>query len=91
MRGEGTALTVRELRSGSHPSNHLRINPVIFSMRPEKSDHQDTRPVLHSRDQSVVVALDVEHHAAGLEDALAKISLPSNSLEGREGLTNEKI
>ena len=38
-------------------------------MRPEKPDHQDARLILHASNQSVVVALDVEHDPAGLQNA----------------------
>ena len=38
-------------------------------MRSEEPDRQHARLVLHGCDQPVVVALDVEYHAAGLENA----------------------
>lgn len=38
-------------------------------MSPEEADCQDSCLILDARDQSVIVALDVEHHSAALENA----------------------
>ena len=38
-------------------------------MAPEESDCQDSGPILQARDQPVVIAFDVEHDPARLENA----------------------
>jgi hypothetical protein len=42
-------------------------------MTTEESDRKDTRAILDRRYQSVIVALDIENHAAGLEDARFRV------------------
>jgi hypothetical protein len=52
-----------------HPSNCLRIDFVILGMGAEKPDRHGCCAVLDGRNQSIVVALDVENDPAGLENA----------------------
>src|SRR5258708_29283611 len=56
-------------RSGLHPSHGLRVYSVVLAMGAEEPDCHRSRPILEGRDQSVIVALDVEDDPAGLENA----------------------
>jgi len=60
-------------RRESHPSNGLRVNPVELCVAAEEADREDSRAVLDRRCQSVVVALDIEDHATGLENTRFRV------------------
>src|SRR6266568_3091140 len=50
-------------------SHSLRIYVVVFLMRSEEPDHQHACRILHQRNQSIIVRLDVEDHPATLQYA----------------------
>ncbi len=65
MRKLGVAIDQDE---GRIHSRGLRIDLIVLGMGPEESDCQGSCLILYACNQSVVVALDVEHHsAAGVE------------------------
>ena len=45
---------------------NLRIDPIVFGMRSEESDHQDACLVIEGSDQPIVVAFDIEHQRGRL-------------------------
>src|SRR5229473_416531 len=53
----------------------LRIDFVVFVVRSDESDIDHAVRIVDPHNQSIVVALNIEHHATALKDACAPVLL----------------
>ena len=52
-------------KSGLHPSHGLRVYSVVLAVGAEEANRYGSCPILQGRNQTIVIALDVEDDPAG--------------------------